>query len=468
MFTGGVLGLQNFLFSVCDQPLQQRLAQLSIQQLESLVQDDLRKFVSDALQNQEEELSALQELLLKTHTLYTDIHSSREILWNMGERRVSDWTPTAYLKKFPIGIKTKLTMNAPLAKIVFSPFHGTQTTWQDISEGHTVTCCNTYKPPVWYDRDLNPADFHGKQENYPQLFTYLLSNLFPYPQEQQTVLDWLALATFDRPDAILTLRGNRGNGKTQFKHIIYHLVGNFLEAQDRIFGDFNAELRNKRIIGIDDNERIGTIHGHNLRKRLTNPTITLNEKHIQTEVTEKQFASFIICSNSDKQHYVEYDERKIVSVWTTPHNMQTWPQMAQPIFDWIKPFLEVDTNKFTPGHTEFLRQVGLALFTRLCNKSIPVSLEYHSGTFWLDVIASLPSFKRYIVEQVFSGEFDTLEYEVLKADFAADNARGNIPHWHTLSRWLSSNFNLYGAPLTTDVDNKTKSFTPNPWFKQIK
>ena len=412
-------------------------------------------------QQQDEQLTPRQEKLFKTHTVLVDVNSGDQFLWLNIERRLSEWNVKAWLNAFFQKHRATILSQAPFGLLTFDPTRGTQNQWQGLSEGHTVVFCNTYRPPVWYAENLNPQDYIKRQEKYPQLFQYLLTNLVPYPQEREIILNWLALAVFDRPHSLLSLRGVRGNGKTTLKLIFYHLIGNFVEAQQRVFGDFNAELRNKRCFGIDDNKEIGTRDGHNLRKRLTNPTITLNEKYVQTEVSEKQWASIIVCSNTEDDFYLEYDERKIVSTWLTNKKMEIWPYISEDIFKWLRPFEHPDSTQLTKSHIEFLRQIGEALFTRRLKINISPAFEYRGGHFWEDVIRSLPAFKRYIVEIVQNAEDETpLEYEVLKADYEALNGK-NVLNWYRLFGWLESSFNLAGEPLAIAIDKQEKSFVPN-------
>ena len=437
-------------------------------EVEAIVHNEIQKFLAiptappSPTTIDEVPLSPDQIALLESHQLVLDVTTGKEVLWSIVERRPSEWSPLIFSKKLPAKAYKIILENAQFTRITFDPFKGTQTQWKEVSEGKDVQVLNSYRPPLWYKQDLDPTQYQGKQEVYPDLFKYLVANLVPTPQDQAMLLDWLALAVFDRPHSILSLRGIRGNGKTIFKHLTYHLVGNFLEAQQRIFGDFNAEMREKRIIGVDDNEELGTLKGHSLRKRLTNPTITYNKKNVQTEVSEKQYASIIVCSNTERQFYVEFDERKIVSLLLTDKKMETWPNMSEAIYDWLRPFEQPDEKALSPAHIEFLRQIGMGLFTRLLNRRPNVALEFFGGWFWADVISSLPSFKRYVVDMVrTSYQGEALDYELIKAEYSADVGRGEIPQWSTLVRWMNGGFHLWGNKLFTEIDDKGKKFYPN-------
>ena len=141
--------------------------------------------------------------------------------------------------------------------------------------------------------------------------------------------------------------------------------------------------------------------------------------------------------------------------------MEQWSHISEEIFDWLRPFEEINDSQLTEAHIEFLRQIGQALFVRRLKQQISPAFEYRGGVFWEDVIRSLPAFKRFIVDMVQNAEDETpLEYEILKADFEALNGR-NVLSWYRLSGWLESSFNLAGEPLIISIDKKEKSFIPN-------
>ena len=451
--------------------LDQFMSKISYGDLHNWIVKEVEQFIfefeKEKEETEEEKLSDRNKVMLQTHTLLLDVIAGEKFLFHNTERRVSVWSVKTWLDVFPLGFRTKLQQEAPFGLQTFDPTKGTQVYWNGPFESHQVVYCNTYRPPLWYDKDLDPAWARTQEEKYPDLFQFFLETLFVYPAEREIFLDWLALAVFDRPHSLLSLRGHRGNGKTIFKYILFHLIGNAVESQQTVMGDFNAELRNKRVLGIDDNSEIGTRKGHTLRKRLTNPIITINEKHKQTHESEKLWASIIICSNSEDEFYVEYDERKIVSCWLTPTKMEAWPRITEAIFDWLRPFSiplsKFDTDTLSQSHIQFLRDIGIALFIRKIRRNPSPALEYKSGHFWSDVIASLPAFKRFVVDACMNNSKD-LDYDTLKADFEFAGGR-HILSWVKLKNWLQSSFNIAGQPIAISVDAKEKTIKPNPQFR---
>ena len=460
--------LSKWLAPYLDTELANYLQSLNIAQYESYVKNEIEQFHKENLESQDphNNLSPEHQNLLETHRLLVDVFNGQEFLWSITERRPSDWAVVAYLKKFPPAIQSELKQKAVLGSLTFDPTKGKDNYWQADHEGNTIGYCNMYKPPIWYSENLDPARFLGQAENYPPLFQYLLYYFFPYQQEREIFLDWLSLAVFDRPEAFLLFRGVRDNGKTMLKQLIFHLIGNFVEAQDGIVNNFNAELRFKRVIGIDDKEDIGSRQGNVLRKRLTNTQITLNEKHVQTRVSEKQWATLIICSNPSEPFYVEYDERKIVSPTLTDRPVKTWPNMTEEMLKWLWVYDSVDSTLLPAPHIDFLKQIGLALFTRFQTRKPPVYTILKGGWFWEDVLQSLPAFKRYLINYLRYRATPQvpLEYELIKAEALADDSRMMVNQWSTISRWLQSGFVFYDQPLSVSIDEDNKSFLPNPYL----
>ena len=412
-------------------------------------------------------LGPVQRQLLKSQTLYHDMTTHEYLLWSEGGRQISPFSAEAWLAKFPLEIRSILTQNAICAREVFNPTRGLDTSWREIVDGVEIVNCNTYTPPRWFTSNFSPEISARQPETYPPLFSKILTSLIPLPSEREIVLDWLARAVFDINQAVLSLRGIRGCGKSIFKSICYHLIGNFLEAQEKtITSEFNDEMRNKRVIGFDDNETLGTRAGNQFRKRVTSAFITYNRKHRQTERTTKNWASIIECSNTSVPFYLEHDERKIVSPLLTGLKMENWEWMRQDIFEWLDPLADVAHDPLRPSHLEFLRQIGHALFIRLLNRQPTINLQLKSGHYWEDVIQSLPSFKRFIVgvirQNIRQNDYRPIEYDFAKAEYLAYNShnRGIVPMWPTISKWLQEMV-LYDLPLIEKIDNNEKTFTPN-------
>ena len=221
-----------------------------------------------------------QEDFLRTHKPFFDIDSGEPLWWSLVERRPSKFSAKIASYKFMGKAQVALRDMAGFSEVLFEPMMGLNGGWESVREGVKIASLNAFRPPVWYKKNYQGVPC---QENYPALFVHFVKSLFPVEAERGVLLDWMALALFERPFTMLHLRGMRGNGKTIFKHILFHLIGTFYEVLRKVSLDFNADLKQKRIIGLDDNIMIGTHDGYELRKILTNSLLSYQEKQIQTK-----------------------------------------------------------------------------------------------------------------------------------------------------------------------------------------
>ena len=379
------------------------------------------------------------------------------------ERRKSTWSVKAYLSKFDMEKVFVLKQRACLARRVFDPYRGLQKEWFEVSEGTRIKHLNSYLPPSWYDRDFTRPELDRMTEQYPPFFVFFLNKLFPLQDHRDLILDWIALAVFARPISYLCLRGLRGNGKSIFKLLIYHLVGNFYESLRDVLTEFNADIREKRIVGIDDKKAISTRDGYYMRKALLNPTMAFNEKKVQTFDSEQQHASIMILSNNSDKFYMEFDERRILSPLLSDVKMETWA--SEEHYAWLRAF-EKDT--ISGDHLTFIRTIGYSLLVRLYHRRPSPNIQLKAGYFWSDVVQSLPSFQRYTLHTMLlrSPEDNTLDYEELKANYKLEDSGGNIPHWATFSNWLRSGFTFIDEgllePGPDSIDHSAKTFKANP------
>ena len=418
----------------------------------------------EAAEAEETEANAPNEreasILNKMH-LCVDINGGNYFLWSLEKRRISEWAVTAVKLMLRPNIWAKFSAHPLPAKIVFDPYRGMKNVWREADEGITVYKLNAYIPPIWQERDYTEAEMASREEKYPPLFDALLRHLIPLPAHREVVLDWMALAIFRRPIAYLSLRGGRGTGKTIFKHILFNLVGNGYDAGRRVISDFNADLKHKRIVAMDDNAEIGTRAGNIARKNLLNPTMSLNEKHVQTQSSEEMYLSAIILTNLSAEFYVEYDERRIVSPTMGTAKMETWATTE--IFDWLRAF-EGDRN-ISPSHIGWLREIGESLLARLHKRNPSLNLQLRSGPFWADVYYSLTSFKRYICSCAFQCTPDNniLDYEELKINYVMEEGgRGHREQWASIAKWVENDFRYYDLPLVTGINYQEKTMAINP------
>ena len=209
--------------------------------------------------------------IFKTKKICIDYTTNNYFVWDLTEQKVSKFHPDALLKLAGPHAK-EIKKEIPVVKKDYDPFKGQARMWKENVEGQELQVLNLYKPPIWHTQQWTKEQILKSKEQYPPQFVQFFQFLFPKPEQQMIVLDWLALAIFNHHVAALVLRGMRGNGKTMFKHFVYHLVGSWYDAPEDLTRDFNYDFLHKRIIGMDDNLEIGTHKGHILRKRLSNPT----------------------------------------------------------------------------------------------------------------------------------------------------------------------------------------------------
>ena len=446
---------------VFDQPLTQIFNNTSHQDAIAAINQCIAWLVQTKAQ-EDAAYTAEQTNLLKTHTVAVDVRTGEYFLWSNSEQRMSDWSVKALFERFAGAKLFRLKSEAKLSRIVFNPYRGMDKMWEETYEGNVVVTYNAYRPPRWQTHNFTP-DMGVVPERYPELFMFLLQGLIPQVEHQSVVLDWLALAVFDRPNSFLLFRGPRGNGKTTFIYLVYHLVGNFLNAQKKIITEFNADLKNKRIVGMSDNPVIGTREGNTIRKSFTDPITTFNEKNVQTTISEKQHASLIISTNPSENFYVECDERKIVSPTLTPHAVTEWSN--DEIANWVKIFGRVEGD-LPEGHLQFLREVGAGLFSRYCQRRPSPDIQLRAGHFWDDVFKSLTSFKRFVLSRCLYPQEEDLkmEYDVVRSDYAMEPSRGggHIETWHTTRSWALADFTWKGKRICTHADEKDKILHINP------
>ena len=418
--------------------------------------------IANRPQAPESPFSPLQEALLQTHIPCVEWETGECFLWAKNDRRISDMSHKIFTQKFKGKARIAIDEMAVISEVVFDPYKGTQTYWETTKEGQPLRILNAFRPPVWYTQDVTKDQAAALPEKYPQLFAQYVKALFPVPQHQSIFLDWLSVALFSRATSMLLLRGARGNGKTIFKQLLFHLIGNFHEALAGISLDFNADLKNKRIIGIDDNQNIGTFKGAMLRKSLTNATVSYNEKNVQTKMSSKQHASFIICSNPADAFYVRHDERKLVCPTLSTVRMETW---ATPeIFRWLEAF-ETTENLTSATHIEFLRQIGVALLGRFVRRNPSPAIELKGGVFWDDVRRSLTSFRRHLLDALLvTPPQEGLDFDIEREEYAmiSKGSGGKLEHWHTIKTWLEQDMSWRGHQLVGQIDEKEKRIYVNP------
>lgn len=429
-----------------------------------VIQEAINGYRDSPKKDWKESLSDRQREILATHRPYVDYHNGQVFLWTSSSKGISEMNAQAFFHQFSGEALKQIKRALPLAIRIFEPFQGNQRWWEAKKEGLSIYHLNSYRPPAWQHTDIDQATAVRAKEDYPHGFLSWVKVLFPDPSHVEAVLDWLSLACFSSPIAFLSLRGARGNGKSTFMHFCRHLVGNAIIAQDKILTDFPADLKEKRLICLDDNRTVGDYEGHKIRKFLLNKVMSFNEKFVQVRKSEKNWASFIFCSNPSEAFYLEYDERRIVSPLMTHHKMEKY--MPQEWISYLSAFEAATDGDLPPDRLNFVSHVGYALLARFARKNPSQNLQLKAGYFWDDVLRSLPSFKSFALQTVLSRSptNNEIDYEELKADYKLAEGSGKIPHWMTFAAWLSEGFSFNGEALVTEggIDNAKRTFTANP------
>ena len=394
-----------------------------------------------------------------------NVESGRPYLWSKADRATSDWHVDAIRTKVRPQAWKYMFNTAALSRIVYDPFRGHLATWEGSEHGLEVLFCNEYKPPQWLDRDYDPRSLDGRRETYPLLWEGYMEHLFPFPAEREAVMDWLALALCSRPISFLSLRGERGNGKSVWMSIVGHLIGDYYEAKGEVLAQFSADLRHKRIVSCDDNENIMSKKGNNVRKNILNAKISYEEKYVQTKKSERQYASLVILSNTYTPFYVEHDERRIVSPTLGTWKLET--VCNRDALDWFREFEKDEIE--SEAHIGFLRQTGESLLIRYRNKKIDPNLQLRGGFFWRDVVESQTSFNRFFVASLIQAHppVDVSYPEIKEAYKNEDGWGGKKQTFNMFVEWLRS-FYIFEErlPLHSDIDLNDKIITINPAFRE--
>lgn len=371
---------------------------------------------------EQENMTDRQRQLNDRFILCRDTMTNDFVLFDKVKRRIPDWICSeAYLDVLPGKIAGHKAKFAPLARLVFDAYDSKPFKKED-RDGIEIMRLNAYVPPLW---QVKYPDAPKGSDEPPELFTRFLDNLVPDAKEQKIVVDWVANALTRRNQSYLSLRGMRGNGKTLFMKLIMAVIGHYYFAKDGITKDgFNADLKDKRIVGIDDDTFIGSYQGHRLRKQLTNTSVTYNAKFKQTTKSERQYASYIIASNDEDPFYVTHEERKIVCVALTESNaIDFLTEEERDFIDELPKEIEADATK---KDLKFLAHLGHYLLNYAKNNEDMFSpnAQYGGGAFWDDVVKSLSLMSRIAVEKALSGEFEEVSYDELLIEFDEHKSMG--------------------------------------------
>jgi len=409
-------------------PLEELLTPDTYQEIESLNRKDYKALPQLLLESTpsnddrrrdhaEDSMTDQQRDMMDRFILCRESLTNELILFDKEDRQLCDFlSADAFLETIPGALVKAIVRGAPLSRLAFDAYDIKPYQKKNYG-GITIIHLNAYTPPMWQKKYPEAKEEWTKRP--PDLFDKFLKKLVPYKNERIIVIDWLANALTLRNQSFLSLRGARGNGKTLFMKMMMAVVGHHYFAKDGINKDgFNADMRHKRIIGIDDDTFIGSYSGYRLRKQLTNTSVTYNAKFQQTTKSEKQFASYIIASNDEDAFYVTHEERKIVSVTLSESNAADYLTVKER--DWIDILPKEATGDFKEKDLLFLAHLGhwlLAYAKRNAATMHSPNAQYGGGCFWEDVVKSLSLMARLAVEKALSREYDEVSYDELLMEF---------------------------------------------------
>ncbi len=124
---------------------------------------------------------------------------------------------------------------------------------------------NLYRCPSWRKLPKSNSPLPVEAERF-------FLHLFPDPISREYCYFWIKNAITSRNESILVLNGSKGIGKGVLATLIKALVGieNYAEAPKSLLkSDFNAILRNKRVIFFDE-FNIKNVQDNDFIKKITN------------------------------------------------------------------------------------------------------------------------------------------------------------------------------------------------------
>jgi len=403
--------------------------------------------------------SELTENALKNGLFFTErTNADNMFVFNKVERCLSDIDPRNILRKMPKDIREDVLINMPMGEVVFDPYRPEPVipVYDSLIDGEYFKL-NQYVPPEW---QTAYPDLEGKDRQLPKVLVDLFTALIPDADERDMFYSWTGHAIAGRHLSYLHLRGSRGNGKTITAKLIGCLTGYSYLAKSGIIKDgFNADLRGKKAIIIDDDPFIGTREGELARKKLNNSSQTINEKHIQTKKSERNHASYIICSNPSDRFYSSHDERKMVILNLSEENINK--VLSNKMLSFLDGLWRPEDEDYNEVELKFLARTGHFMLDQHKKGLYPEDFNYLGGCFWDDVINSLGAFKKLAVEMLISGESDVYSYAKIVSQFELQgNHKSNVVRLPNLVRFLTHDFTYKGEKILKAHNIKEKTLTP--------
>lgn len=175
-----------------------------------------------------------------------------------------------------------------------------------------ISYFNTYEPPNWMVDDYGQHKEVERLDKMPEMFHKFFHHLSDGKEsEYNYMIKWLANAIQDRNFCVLAAIGAPGIGKGVLGNIMLGLVGlsNFAKTDNKLISkDFNAQIKNKRLVFCDE-INIKKTNQMNKFKDLVNDKIEIEGKGKDAKLSENYASIYIASNNLDSLFIPENDRR---------------------------------------------------------------------------------------------------------------------------------------------------------------
>ena len=175
-----------------------------------------------------------------------------------------------------------------------------------------ISYFNNYEPPTWMVDEYGQYKEVERVDKMPELFHRFFIHLSNGKEsEYNYMVKWLANSIQDRNFCVLTAIGAPGIGKGVLGNIMLGLVGlsNFTKTDNKLISkDFNAQIRNKRLVFCDEINIKKTNH-MNKFKDLVNDKIEIEGKGKDAKLDDNHASIYVASNNLDSLYIPENDRR---------------------------------------------------------------------------------------------------------------------------------------------------------------
>lgn len=396
---------------------------------EEFYDEDKKKAVYEAFKKKhtptkfqlESELFSKQKKMLSERFMsgrlqtFKDIDRPNEfILFDSESRNPWNFEPEAIFSVLDKDQVTEVKFKAPLARLRFDAFEDYRIKSSNTEDGFPFAVVNTYTKPKWQEKFGTNVEMDERFKRFMEIFV-------PNEEHRKMTYSWMSHALIKRHQNFLSLRGTRGNGKSTFCNIFGLVTGRYVQPNDDfMLKDFNAEIKNKRLVVFDDDSSTTSRKGAGRRKKIANKIITYNEKNIQTKEHETNYSSFILCSNTDTAFHLNYDERRLVQ----PDLCETDLKDTE-MGDLLNFFYELPDlyEQEDEEAVKFVAGIGSYLHEIYGTDNYGESSQLRNDVFWEDVIDSLNAFPKYVATNIVSKEYEEeVRFSYLKEEFLSEKS----------------------------------------------